>query len=94
MWKPSNRALSDVPDYLTTFKANNYNDTKRIARSIIDGTFDWQADEDKINIAIYRTLSKYEKPYFRSMFLKHLNDSALKSRNSETELSSGEVNED
>jgi hypothetical protein len=83
MYKPSNRALFDVPDYLTSFKAVEFNDIRRIVRQIVDGTFDDKADNDKINIAIYHTLGKYEKPYFRMMFLKHLDASALESEHSE-----------
>jgi len=61
---------------------------------MIDGTFDDKADEDKLNLAIYHTLSRYERPYFRILFLKHLDDSALKSINSQVDLTEGDDEED
>lgn len=77
MVKSSNRALFQIPDYLTAFKSYCYNDTKSIARSIIDGTFDEKADEDKLNMIIYSTLTKWEKPFFKAFFLKHVDQKVL-----------------
>lgn len=77
MQKSSNRALFDVPDYLKAFNSVNFNDVQRIARTIIDGTYDWQKDEDKINIMIYSALNKYEKPFFKSLYLKNIDQKVL-----------------
>lgn len=64
--------MFEVPDYLKAFKSFDFNDSKRIAASIIDGSFDDKADEDKLNIMIYHTLTKYEKPFYKALFLKHV----------------------
>lgn len=81
MVKSSNRALFQIPDYLTAFKSYSYNDTKSIAKSIIDGTFDEKADEDRLNMMVYSTLTKWEKPFFKAFFLKHIDQKVLDGEN-------------
>ena len=77
MEKSSNRALFDVPAYLQPFRRVDYKDIGQIAKSILNGTFDEQADKDKLNIFVYNALDRFDKPYFKQFFLKHVDQKVL-----------------
>lgn len=62
-----------TPDYMRPFKAPvPQNHLKKIAKDIINGSFDDKAEDDYINIMNYLALSKGEKPHFRARNLKHI----------------------
>lgn len=61
-----------IPENLVAFMPLHYTDTVKLARQIMDGTYDEREDSDRVNIVIYHTLSEEQKPKFYKIFLKHI----------------------
>ena len=47
-------------------------DVKKIAKSILDGSYDQKREDDWVNTVVYRNLPKHEKTNFRAKHLNHL----------------------
>ena len=73
--------MHDLPDYLKPFvETQTTRDLKKIAKSILDNTFDLQKEEDWLNTIIYRHLPLNEKGNFRAKCLKHISLEVLDER--------------
>ena len=47
-------------------------DVKKLAKSILDNTYDNDKEEDHLNTIIYRHLPKHERGNFKAKHLKHV----------------------
>ena len=64
---------SELPDYLKPFQEPPaMSDVKKLAKSVLNGTYDDQNEQDWINTIVYRNLPDHEKANFRAQCLKHL----------------------
>jgi hypothetical protein len=69
MNKSSNKQTT-IPENLVPFRAVSKSQIKQIVKSMLNGTYDQQKEDYRINMAIYKTLDKYQKPHFKKMFLE------------------------
>ena len=47
-------------------------DLKKLAKSVLNGTYDDKSEQDWINTIIYRNLPSHERANFRAQCLKHV----------------------
>lgn len=64
MTKKSSCSLERVPDYLSYFEFKKSEDSKKLAKEILKGNYDYQAEDDMLNRMIYNSLNRSEKHAF------------------------------
>lgn len=77
----------DLPDYLRPFvEPQTTRDLKKVAKSILDNTFDLQKEEDWLNTIVYRHLPLHEKANFRAKCLKHISLDILEEKEAKMKI--------
>ena len=56
------------------------NDVKKMAKSILDDTYDQKTEDDWMHTIVYRNLPQHEKANYRAKYLKHLSLNYLEER--------------
>lgn len=64
---------TDLPDYILPFQEPpTMNDVKKLAKKVLNDTYDFKGEDDWINTIVYRNLPNHEKANFRAKHLKHI----------------------
>ena len=71
MAKKGHKPLFDTPDYLKAFaEPQKLGDLHSLARSILEGTFDDKAEDQRIHKVVYQHLPNHRKLNYRSKYLQ------------------------
>ena len=85
--KSKRQGQSDLPDYLQPFvEPPTMEDVKKLAKDILDDTYDFKKDDDWMHTIVYRNLPQHERANYRAKYLKHLSLNYLEERDQKRKI--------